>query len=148
MPMKSNRINWSIIISAILLILPVVLILIFDHAAWKSKSNLISDILGTVFFVDVPIAMCLWHWFIPKHFRENRWMIPFGLMTLFSWAVMAGGMWIGRRIGRVPENGFSIFCAYAFGWTYIWMTMIPIGAVYVGFRAILELIELCRKGKI
>jgi len=41
-------------------------------------------------FVDVPIGMCLWHWFKPEHFREWRWMIPFGLMTLGSWAVMAG----------------------------------------------------------
>lgn len=146
MPMKNNRINWRIIIPAILLILPVVLILIFDPAAWKSKYNLVSDILGTILFVDVPIGMCLWHWFKPEHFRENRWMIPFGLMTLFSWAVIAVETWIDLRIGHGPENGFAIFCAYAFGWAYIWLTMIPIGAVYVIFRAILKLIELCRKG--
>ena len=54
MPMKSNRINWRIIIPAILLILPVVLILIFDPAAWLSKSNLVSDILGTIFICGCP----------------------------------------------------------------------------------------------
>ena len=138
--------NWRIIIPAILL-MPVVLILIFDPAAWKSKYNLVSDILGTILFVDVPIGMCLWHWFKPEHFREWRWMIPFGLMTLGSWAVMAGGMWIACRIGHGPENGFAIFCAYAFGWAYIWLTMIPIGAVYVVFRAILKLIQKITRTK-
>ena len=146
MPMKSNRINWHIIIPAILLILPVVLFLIFDSAAWLSKYNLVSEIFGTILFVDVPIGMCLWHWFKPEHFRESRWMIPFGLMTLVCWAAIAIEMWIACRIGHGPENGFAIFCAYAFGWFYVWMTMIPIGAVYVIFRAILKLIELCRKG--
>ena len=144
MPMKSNRINWRIIIPAILLVLPVVLILIFDPAAWLSKSNLVSDILGTILFVDVPIGMCLWHWFKPEHFREWRWMIPFGLMTLGCWAAVAGGMWIDCKIGHGPRNGFAIFCAYAFGWAYIWLTMIPIGAVYAVFRAVLKLIQKCR----
>ena len=139
--------NWRIIIPAILLILPVVLILIFDPAAWKSKSNLISDILGIIFFADVPIAMCLWHWFKPEHFREWRWMIPFGLMTLGSWAVMAGGMWLACKTGHGPDNGFAAVCAVLFGWAYIWLTMIPIGAVYVVFRAILKLIPICREWK-
>lgn len=92
--MNAENNKWKFIIPAILLILPVVLILIFDPAAWLSRYNLVSDILGTVFFADVPIAMCLWHWFKPEHFREWRWMIPFGLMTLGSWAIIAGGMWI------------------------------------------------------
>jgi len=146
MPMKNNRINWRIIIPAILLILPVVLILIFDPAAWLSRYNLVSDILGTILFVDVPIGMCLWHWFKPEHFREWRWMIPFGLMTLGSWAVMAGGMWLACKTGHGPDNGFAAVCAVLFGWAYIWLTMIPIGSIYVGFRAILKLISLCRKG--
>ena len=140
----NKKINWRIIIPAILLILPVVLILIFDPAAWKSKYNLVSDILGTILFVDVPIGMCLWHWFKPEHFREWRWMIPFGLMTLGCWAAVAGGMWISCRIGHGPRNGFAAVCAYAFGWAYIWLTMIPIGAVYAVFRAVLKLIQKCR----
>ena len=143
----NKKINWSIIIPAILLILPVVLILIFDPAAWKSKYNLVSDILGTILFVDVPIGMCLWHWFKPEHFREWRWMIPFGLMTLGCWAAVAGGMWISCRIGHGPRNGFAAVCAYAFGWAYVWLTMIPIGAVYVVFRAILKLIPVWRAWK-
>ena len=145
--MNTEKIKLKVIIPAILLILPVVLILIFDPAAWKSKYNLVSDILGTILFVDVPIGMCLWHWFKPEHFRESRWMIPFGLMTLGSWAAVAGAMWIDLRIGHGPENGFAIFCAYAFGWAYIWLTMIPIGAVYVIFRAILKLIPVCLEWK-
>ena len=145
--MKNNRINWRIIIPAILLILPVVLILIFDPAAWKSKYNLVSDILGMILFVDVPIGMCLWHWFKPEHFREWRWMIPFGLMTLGSWATIAGGMWLACKTGHGPDNGFAAVCAVLFGWAYIWLTMIPIGAVYVVFRAILKLIPICREWK-
>ena len=147
MRVNTEKIKLKFIIPAILLILPVVLILIFDPAAWLSKSNLVSDILGTILFVDVPIGMCLWHWFKPQHFREWRWMIPFGLMTLGCWAAVAGEMWIACRIGHGPENGFAIFCAYAFGWAYIWLTMIPIGAVYVIFRAILKLIPVCREWK-
>ena len=80
--MNTEKIKLKFIIPAILLILPVVLFLIFDPAVWLSKSNLVSDILGMILFVDVPIGMCLWHWFKPEHFRERRWMIPFGLMTL------------------------------------------------------------------
>ena len=104
------------IIPAILLISPVMLILLFDPAAWLSKTNLVSDIFGTILFVDVPIGMCLWHWFKPEHFRKWRWMIPFGLMTLGCWAVFAGSMWIDCRIGHGPRNGFAAVCAYAFGW--------------------------------
>ena len=61
MRMNTEKIKLRFIVPAILLILPVALILIFDPAAWKSKSNLVSDILGIIFFADVPIAMCLWH---------------------------------------------------------------------------------------
>ena len=72
--MNADNQKWKIIIPAILLISPVVLILIFEPAAWLSKYNLVSDILVTILFVDVPIGMCLWHWFKPEHFRESRWM--------------------------------------------------------------------------
>ncbi len=147
MRVNTEKIKLKFIIPAILLILPVVLILIFDPAAWKSKYNLVSDILGTILFVDVPIGMCLWHWFKPEHFREWRWMIQAGLLSLFSWGVVAGSMWIDCRTGRYPENGFSVFCAYALGWSYIWFFMIPIGAVYVVFRAILKLIPVWRAWK-
>ena len=139
-----GKIIKRIIIPAILLILPVVLILLFDPAAWKSRYNLIPEILGTIFFVDLPIGMCLWHWFKPDHFRELRWMIQAGLLSLVTWACVAGSMWIDCRTGRYPGNGFSVFCAYAFGWGYIWLTMIPIGAVYAIFRAVLKLIRVCR----
>lgn len=146
--MNTEKNKLKFIIPAILLILPVVLILLFDQAAWKSRYDLISEILGTIFFVDLPIGMCLWHWFKPEHFREWRWMIPFGLMTLGSWAVMAGSMWIDCRTGRYPENGFSVFCAYALGWSYIWFFMIPLGAVYLIFRDVLELIPKITRTKI
>ena len=87
----NQKINWRIIIPAILLILPVVLILIFDPAAWKSKSNLISDILGTGFFVDVPIAMCLWHWFRPEHSDTARKMIRNSLLALIPCGILLCG---------------------------------------------------------
>ena len=141
-----GKIIKKIIIPAILLILPVVLILLFDQAAWKSRYDLISEILGTIFFVYLPIGMCLWHWFKPDHFRGLRCVIQAGLLSLVSWAYVAGSMWIDCHTGRYPDNGFSVFCgAYALGWFYIWVTMIPIGAVYLIFRGVLNLFEVCRR---
>ena len=140
----NRRAIWSVMVSAILLILPVVLILVFDKAAWKSRWNLFDVILGTLFFVDVPIAVCLWHWFWPRHFRGIRWVAIFGLLTLFSWVVMAGGMWLACIIGHGPDNGFSAVCAYLFGWAYLWITLVPIGAVYLLFCGAWRLLH--RKG--
>lgn len=137
----SVKVIRKIIIPAILLILPVVLILLFDQAAWKSRYALISEIIGLVAFVDLPIGMCLWHWFKPDHFRGLRCVIQAVLLSLVSWAYVAGSMWIDCHMGRYPENGFSVFCAYALGWFYIWVTMIPIGAVYLIFRGVLKLFE-------
>ena len=44
---------------------------------------------------------------------------------------VAGEMYLSSvRLGRGPENGFSAYCAYCFGWAYILLTMIPIGLLY------------------
>ena len=132
------KINKNLIIPAILLIVPVTLILLFDLNAWKSWYALISEIFGLVFFVDVPIAMCLWHWYRPDHFRGLRWVIPAGLLSLVGWIVVAVSMWIDCHTGHYPENGFAVACAYVLGWSYIWFFMVPIGTVYLLFRGVLE----------
>lgn len=135
----SVKINKNLIIPAILLIVPVTLILLFDPNAWKSWYALITEIIELVFFVDVPIGMCLWHWYRPDHFRGLRLVIQAGLLTLASWAFVSALMWIG------PRNGFAVVCAYVLGWSYIWFFMIPIGAVYLIFRGVLKLFEVCRR---
>lgn len=140
-----EKIDRNVPIPAILLILPVMSVLIFDPAAWLSKTNLISDILGTVFFIDIPVGMCLWHWFKPEHFKGKRSLLIFGGLTFFSWGAVAAGMWLSCKTGHMPENGFSIFCACALGWAYIWMFMVPIGIVYVFFRAVLKLVQYFRR---
>ena len=137
----SVKINKNLIIPAILLIVPVTLILLFDPNAWKSWYALITEIIELVFFVDVPIAMCLWHWYRPAHFRGLRLVIQAGLLTLASWAFVAALMWIG------PRNGFAVASALL-GWSYIWFFMIPIGAVYLIFRGALKLREAFEKWNI
>ena len=134
----SVKINKNLIIPAILLIVPVTLILLFDLNAWKSWYTLISEIIGFVVFVDGPIAMCLWHWYRPDHFRGLRWVIPAGILSLVTWAVVAASMWIDCHTGHYPENGFAVACAYVLGWSYIWFFMVPIGTVYLLFRGVLE----------
>ena len=134
----SVKINKNLIIPAILLIVPVTLILLFDLNAWKSWYTLISEIIGFVVFVDGPIAMCLWHWYRPDHFCGLRWVIPAGLLSLVGWIVVAASMWIDCHTGHYPENGFAVACAYVLGWSYIWFFMVPIGTVYLLFRGVLE----------
>lgn len=141
----SVKINKNIIIPAILLIVPVTLILLFDLNAWKNWYTLISEIIGFVVFVDGPIAMCLWHWYRPDHFRGLRWVIPAGILSLAGWVVVAASMWIDCHTGHYPENGFAVACAYVLGWSYIWFFMLPIGTVYLLFRGVLELREAFEK---
>jgi hypothetical protein len=58
---------------------------------------------------------------------------------------MALEMFLETQFGRYPDNGFSVICAYLFGWMYIWFTMTPIALVYLLFRGILKLWQ--KKGK-
>ena len=54
-------------------------------------------------------------------------------------------MFLKTQFGRYPENGFSVACAYLFGWAFIWFTMIPIGLLYLLIRGIQKLWQQRRK---
>ena len=143
--MKAAR----IIVCSLLLILPVALYLCLDPAVWLSKWNLAEGITGAVFFLDLPVAVCLCHWFRPEWFRlkKSGWYSPFPwlLLTLIGWGYVVGGMYLSIRFHRGPDNGFAVVCAYLFGWAYIWFTMIPIGAVYLLIRLAMELADWLKK---
>ena len=121
-----------------LLVLPVVLMVICDPAARLSRWNLCSVIVGTLLFLDLPIAVCMLHWFHPRWFRlkKSGWYspLPWLLLTLIGWVGVAGEMYVAVLLGHGPENGIALFCAYVFGWAYVWITMIPIGLLYLLLR--------------
>lgn len=136
----------KIICTSILFILPIVLIIVFDPASMFSVRNFLSDVAGTIFFIDLPIAICLLHYYCPQLFKNPKtntfYSTPWLLLFFGSWGVIALEMFISIKLDCGPENGFAAFCAYFFGWSYIWFTMIPIGISYLIFRQILK---LCRK---
>ena len=131
-----------VVVCSLLLILPVALVLIFDPAAWNSKLSF----WGEVLFLDLPIALCMCHWVRPQWFWGKKpghySPIPWLVLMLVSWGYVAGGMYLDVQAGRGPENGMALFCAYCLGWSYIWFTMIPVGALYLIFR---EVVFLFRK---
>lgn len=124
----------------LLLTVPIVLVLIFDPASTLSPRNFLGDIFGTIFLIDFPIGMCLLHYYFPQLFRHRKSghysLVPWGIFFLVCWGIVALGMFFETQFGRYPENGFSVVCAYIFGWAYIWFTMIPIGLVYLLLRGI------------
>ena len=128
---------------AILFTVPIVLVLVFDRASTLSLRNFLGNIAGTIFFIDFPIGMCLLHYYFPHLFYHRKSgyysIVPWGIFTLVSWGIVALGMFLETQFGRYPENGFSVVCAYLFGWAYIWFTMIPIGLFYLLFRGIQKL---------
>ncbi len=128
---------------ALLLTVPIVLVLVFDSASTLSLRNFLEDIAGTIFFIDFPIGMCLLHYYFPQFFRHRKSgyysIVPWGIFFLVCWGIVALGMFLETQFGRYPENGFSVVCAYLFGWAYIWFTMIPIGLIYLLFRCIQKL---------
>ena len=135
------KINYPL--TALLLILPIVLVLVFDPAGARSFRNFFSDIAGTIFFIDFPIGMCLLHYYYPQLFRHRKSgyysIVPWVIFFLVCWGIVALGMFLETQFGRYPENGFSVVCAYLFGWMYIWFTMIPIGLIYLLIRLIQKL---------
>ena len=136
---KKIKFFWIVL----LLTVPVVLVLIFDPASTLSLRNFLEDIFGTIFFIDFPIGMCLLHYYYPQFFRHRKSghysLVPWGIFFLVCWGIVALGMFLETQFGRYPENGFSVVCAYLFGWAYIWFTMIPIGLIYLLFRCIQKL---------
>ena len=137
--MRKIRFLWIVL----LLLMPHILVIIFDPASCLSLYNFVSDICGTIFFIDLPIGMCLLHYYFPQLFRHRKRghysIVPWGIFFLFCWGVVALGMFLDTQFGRYPENGFAVVCAYLFGWVYIWFTMIPIGLIYLLFRLVQKL---------
>ena len=140
--MKNIRFLWI----SLLLLLPHILVIAFDPASCRSMYNFVSGVCGTIFFIDLPIGMCLLHYYFPQLFRHRKSghysIVPWGIFFLFCWGIVALGMFLDTQVGRYPENGFAVGSAYLFGWIYIWLTMIPIGLIYLLFRLIQK---LCRK---
>lgn len=135
--------------NGLLLTLPIVLVLVFDPASCLSWHNIVSDVCGTIFFIDFPIGMCLLHYYNPQLFRHRKSghysIVPWVIFFLVCWGIVALGMFLETQFGRYPENGFSVVCAYLFGWMYIWFTMIPIGGIYLLIRLIQKLWQKRRK---
>ena len=128
----------KIVVCGSSLVLPVVLYLLLDPAVRLSTWNLCSGVTDALVFFDLPIAVCLLHWLRPQWFRlKNGWYSPFPwlVLMLVCWIYVAGEMYLSVQLGRGPGNGFSAFCAYCFGWAYIWFAMIPIGLLYLLIRA-------------
>ena len=129
----------------ILLTLPIIAVLLLEPASMLSCRNILSDIAGTLFWIDLPIGMCLLHCYYPQLFRHRKSghysIVPWGIFFLVCWGIVALDMFLETQFGRYPENGFSVACAYLFGWAYIWFTMIPIGLIYMLIRLILKLLQ-------
>ena len=141
------KINYPL--TVLLLILPIVLVLVFDPASTLSFRNFLENIAGSIFFLDFPIGMCLLHYYYPQLFRHRRSgyysIVPWGIFFLACWGIVALWMFIETQFGRYPDNGFSVVCAYLFGWAYIWVTMIPIGMIYLLIRLIQKIWQNWRK---
>jgi hypothetical protein len=122
--------------SLFFLILPLILILLFDPASTRSRWNIVTSIADTLFFIDLPIGMCLLHYNFPQLFYKNRRisLIPWVILFFGSWSYIALSMYLSIQLGHGPDNGFAAVCAYLFGWMYICFTMIPIGLIYLLFR--------------
>ena len=128
-------------VPAAILLLPVALFPIFDPAAWGSRYNLVLGALDTFFFIDVPLGLCLCHWFRPHWFKGAR-IFGWGALVFFGgWAFVAGGMFLAIQTGHGPDNGFSAFCAFFFGWLYLFVTLIPITLIYLLFRGIFRFLD-------
>ena len=127
----------------LLFTVPIILVLVFDQASTLSLRNFLENISGTIFFIDLPIGMCLLHCYFPQLFRHHKSghysIVPWGIFFLGCWGIVALEMFLETQFGDYPDNGFSVACAYLFGWAYIWVTMIPIGAIYLLIRGIQKL---------
>lgn len=125
---------------ALIMTVPVVAVLVFDSASTLSLRNFLGDIFGTLFFIDFPLGMCLLHYHYPQLFHHQKSgyysIVPWGVFTLVCWGVVALSAFLTTQFGTYPENGFPVACAYLFGWVYIWVSMIPIGLLYLLFLLI------------
>ena len=132
--MRYVKIVWC----ALLLALPVIPVLVLAEAQRLSTWDICGEVSAMLVFFDLPIAVCLLHRLRPRWFRlKNGWYSPFPwlVLMLVCWIYVASETYLSIQLGRGPENGFSAFCAYCFGWAYIWFTMIPIGLLYLLIRA-------------
>ena len=143
--MKKIRFLWILL----LLLLPHILVITFDPVSCRSMYNFVCDVCGTIFFIDLPIGMCLLHYYFPQLFRHRKSghysIVPWSIFFLFCWGVVVLVTFLVTQFGRYPENGFAVVCAYLFGWAYIWFTMIPIGLIYLLIRGFIKLWHIMRE---
>ncbi len=78
--MKNIRFLWI----ALLLLLPHILVIAFDPASSRSMYNFVSDVCGTIFFFDLPVGMCLLHYYFPQLFRHRKRGHYLGVFSSFS----------------------------------------------------------------
>ena len=144
---SSKKINFLWI--TLSLTAPIVLVLVFYPPSTLSLRNFVENISGTVFFIDLPVGMCLLHYYFPQLFHHRKSghysIVPWGIFFLVCWGIVALTMFLETQFGNYPENGSSVACAYLFGWAYIWFTMIPIGLIYLMIRGIQKLWQKRRK---
>lgn len=99
----------------------------------------IADTVFLLIFLGIPVFVYGSHWLRPEWFeRAERpgktsllaclcWGVA---VSLLSWAIVLLSMILDSIWGRGWDNGFSVFCAFALGWLYIWFVMIPVGVLY------------------
>ena len=128
---------------ALLLILPITVVVLFNRTSTLSLRNFLENIAGTLFFVDLPIGMCMLHYYRPQLFRHHKKghysIVPWGIFFLACWGIVVSATTLYIKLGSGPMHGVAVICAYLFGWAYIWVTMIPIGLLYLLFRLIKKL---------
>lgn len=143
---------WKPVLSAFYLILPHVLILSLDPAAWRSKYNLAASFAGTFLFMNLPTCLCLFHWFRPDWFKSKKtghlsllkclcWTVVFSGLC---WGLLMAALWISIQLHRGPDNGMATVCLLVLGWAYFPVLMIPVGTVYILLRLCGKWLHRCR----
>ena len=71
----------------------------------------------------LPTVFCVLIWRKASLVRSFcRMLAVMGCISLAGWALIV----VDALFGAMPENGFALFCAMAFGWAYVWVVGIPI----------------------
>ncbi len=118
-------------------------------------ANIIADFFGLLFFIAVPVLICLLHWRHPEFFISKKKPAAFfSLLKIFFWVLglslfseiaVCGAMLAALWLGHGPDNGFAVFCAFFLGWLYIWFTSLPVFVLYAVIRGIFCAVCFFRK---
>ena len=143
---------WKPVLSVFFLVLPHVLILSLDPAAWRSRYNWAASFAGTFLFMNLPTCLCLFHWFRPDWFKSKKTghLSPLkclGWTVVFSglcWGLLMAALWISIQLHRGPDNGMATVCLLVLGWAYFPVFLIPVGTVYILLRLCGKWLHHCR----